>query len=349
VVVNLSGNGYATTSEIVVVANDSHARASLNVNMLPVAFSGTFDPTHNFTAQVPASPASVVIAAGSLKLADGSSPSGAIKADLTPINPALDINLMPGDMIASGGDAIASYGAMTVEFKDASGSALNLGSGETARIRIPVSSRGGTVPASIPLYYYDKTEGVWKKEGTAALSSDGSYYEGTVTHFSTWNADYLYDSIAIKGCVEDINGTRLSNINVDMIGQNYNGSANARTDNGGEFTISAMQNAASLLTAYTSTQVSNTIRVTAQTSEITIGDCLVLANTPLTVRLTWGENPSDLDTHVIGPNNYHIWYSHLGTYAEDYAKLDVDDVTSYGPEVFTAMNFPEAGTYHYSV
>ncbi len=350
VVLNFNANGYATTSEIANISVDEGSRASLDINMLPVAFTGTFNPNQDFTAQVPSSSGSVVISAGSLKLANGSTPSGDITAEVTPINPVLDINLMPGDMVVSSGDPIASYGAMTVEFKDASGEELNLASGETSTIRIPVTNRGGmTPPSTIPLYYFDKEEGVWREEGTATLSVDGTYYEGSVSHFSTWNADFLYDSTAIKGCVEDINGTRLSNVKVDMIGQNYNGASNALTDNNGEFIISAMENASSLLTAYTSTQVSNTLSVATGTTDITLNDCLVLSNTPLTVRLTWGENPTDLDTHVIGPNNYHIWYMNLGNYSEELAKLDVDDVTSYGPEVFTAMGFPEAGTYHYSV
>jgi uncharacterized protein YfaP (DUF2135 family) len=91
------------------------------------------------------------------------------------------------------------------------------------------------------------------------------------------------------------------------------------------------------------------VRTTDGQADYTMTECLKIGNAPLTVRLTWGENPSDLDTHVIGPNDYHIWYQHLGTYATDSAMLDVDDTSSYGPEVFTALSFPEAGTYHYSV
>jgi len=350
VLVNVHGAGYAAMSKSVTVGTDSNVRVTLDIDMLPVAFRGIFDPASDFTAQVPGSPGQVVIAAGSLVLADGSTPSGNISGELTPIDPSLNIGLMPGDMIVSGGDPIASYGAMTVEFKDASGNALNLAEGESATIRIPVSTRGTVPPASIPLYYYDTVEGVWVAEGTATLSADATYYEGTVGHFSTWNADYLYDTVLVKGCVQDADtSARIAGVTVEMIGQNYNGANTAITDSNGNFEINVMQNAISLITASQGTKVSNTMQQYTGDTEVIQDDCLLLGNAPLTVRLTWGENPHDLDTHVIGPNNYHIWYSYQGSYAVESGQLDVDDVTSYGPEVFTALRFPEAGTYHYAV
>jgi uncharacterized protein YfaP (DUF2135 family) len=350
VLVNVRGAGYAATSKSVTVGTASNARATLDIDILPVAFSGTFDPAADFIAQVPGSPGRVAISAGSLVLAGGAAPAGDITGELTPIDPSLEIGLMPGDMIDNNGDSIASYGAMTVEFKDASGNALNLAAGESATIWIPVSTRGTVPPARIPLYYYDKAQGVWVAEGTAELSGDKTQYKGTVGHFSTWNADYLYDSVTVKGCVQDANTTaRIAGATVEMIGQNYNGANAAMTDSDGNFEISVMQSAFSLITASKGTKVSNTVEVDVGVSEVTLDDCLFLGNAPLTVRLTWGEHPHDLDTHVIGPSAYHIWYGYYGSYAVESAHLDVDDVTSYGPEVFTALRFPEAGTYHYAV
>ncbi len=358
--VSVSGVSYAATSKPVTVGTASNASATLDIDILPVAYTGTFDPANDFIAkvsdQVPGSPGRVAISAGSLVLAGGGAPAGQITGELTPINPALDINLMPGEMVDSdNGGSIASYGAMTVEFKDASGNALNLATGESATIRIPVSDKGTDLGSpilldTIPLYYYKSTEGVWKREGTATLSADKTYYEGTVEHFSTWNADYLYTSVTVKGCVQDANTTvRIAGATVEMIGKDYSGATTAMTDSDGNFEISVMQKATSLFTASKGTKVSNTAIKTVDETEVTLDDCLFLGNAPLTVRLTWGQHPEDLDTHVIGPSAYHIWYGHDGSYAVDAAHLDVDDTTSYGPEVFTALRFPEAGTYHYAV
>ena len=57
----------------------------------------------------------------------------------------------------------------------------------------------------------------------------------------------------------------------------------------------------------------------------------ILGEDEYRVVLTWGETPSDLDSHLLGPG-YHVFYSNMQ--AEN-ANLDVDDTTSYGPETVT--------------
>ncbi len=348
VALTISKEGFAQTGKIVNLSRDV-TQANVDVNLLPVAYTGTFDPSQGYTAT--AGIAQVRLDADVLVDANGNKPTTAVKYEITPIDPAsMTINAMPGDMTVRSGDPLASYGALTVVFKDSANKPLNLVPGEEATIRIPLSSRGGTPPDTIPLYYYDEVAGVWVEEGSATLSQNGEYYEGIVGHFSTWNADYLYDSITISGCVQDANGNRVANAVVQMEGFSYNGMTSTHTDANGAFSILAMENATSLVVASTSNQVSNTAEVVAETSDVTLDECLIVADVPLTVRLTWGEKPYDLDTHVVGPNDYHIWFINLGSLVSDpFAQLDVDDVTSYGPEVFTALKFPQEGTYHYAV
>lgn len=73
--------------------------------------------------------------------------------------------------------------------------------------------------------------------------------------------------------------------------------------------------------------------------------------------LTWDENPSDLDSHLWTPfiedDSYHIFFASRGDSAgAPYVDLDVDDITSYGPEHITIYDeFPGTYTfaiYHYS-
>ena len=354
VTVIASGNGFSSTSETITIGTNNGATGALDIDLLPIAFSGSFNPSNAFTAQVPNSPAQVVIAAGSLVNSSGNVPTGNVRADLTPINPALDIDVMPGEMMISSGAPIASYGALTVDFTDTSGSELNLATGQTATIRIPVSNRGSApVPATIPLFFFDDTQGYWVEEGSATLSADGTYYEGTVSHFSTWNADYLFDSITISGCVQDESGNKVRNALINMEGFDYNGATSSRSNSNGNFSILAQRNAVSLVVASTSDKVTNTIKIgdnESTASNVSVTDCLILGDSPLTVRLTWGQNPEDLDTHVVGPSGYHIWWLGQGSLSSaPLAQLDVDDVTSFGPEVFTALSFPEPGTYHYAI
>lgn len=68
--------------------------------------------------------------------------------------------------------------------------------------------------------------------------------------------------------------------------------------------------------------------------------------------LTWGQYPSDLDSHLAGPeeNNtkrFHISYRNMRTYVDRHF-LDVDDMSSYGPETITITRLDE-GIYTYWV
>ena len=64
----------------------------------------------------------------------------------------------------------------------------------------------------------------------------------------------------------------------------------------------------------------------------------------LQIVLTWGETPSDLDSHLLGPADengddyFHVYYNNKNAYSENgdvIANLDLDDRSSYGPETTT--------------
>lgn len=65
--------------------------------------------------------------------------------------------------------------------------------------------------------------------------------------------------------------------------------------------------------------------------------------------LTWGETPEDLEAHLTAPNTegcrYHCFYDNREITG---ASLDLDDMTSYGPETITMTSF-SPGTYRYYV
>jgi hypothetical protein len=76
-----------------------------------------------------------------------------------------------------------------------------------------------------------------------------------------------------------------------------------------------------------------------------------LASGELRIVLSWGAEPSDLDSHLWLPEEtaYEIWFAETGSLAVcPFAFLDVDDVTSFGPETVTiAQRFD--GTYRYAI
>lgn len=65
--------------------------------------------------------------------------------------------------------------------------------------------------------------------------------------------------------------------------------------------------------------------------------------------LSWGEKPRDADSHLWTPSDHHIYFASKGDAdASPWAWLDVDDVSSYGPETVTITSV-QSGTYNYGV
>jgi len=70
--------------------------------------------------------------------------------------------------------------------------------------------------------------------------------------------------------------------------------------------------------------------------------------------LSWGADPSDLDSHLIGrtPNNdtFNVYYNDKAYHFDgvEMANLDVDDTSSYGPETITILE-DIYGVYTYAV
>jgi len=69
----------------------------------------------------------------------------------------------------------------------------------------------------------------------------------------------------------------------------------------------------------------------------------------LRIVLRWGERPSDLDSHLVGPTSnggkFHIYFSNKTSGANN---LDHDDISSYGPETTTIYE-TSPGIYTYLV
>lgn len=75
----------------------------------------------------------------------------------------------------------------------------------------------------------------------------------------------------------------------------------------------------------------------------------------IVVVLTWGQSPSDIDAHLWLPPSdpYHVYYGNRGNCTNfPWACLNVDDVSSYGPETITVQEVYSGiytyGAYNYS-
>lgn len=72
------------------------------------------------------------------------------------------------------------------------------------------------------------------------------------------------------------------------------------------------------------------------------------------ITLTWGANPRDLDSHMVGSlsngNRFHVYFSRKSQKDRniEICNLDVDDTTSYGPENIT-LKASNANPYYYYI
>ena len=143
------------------------------------------------------------------------------------------------------------------------------------------------------------------------------------------------------------------------------GTRSATTNSSGVATFTGLPPGTTAFTAYASGYVA--------TSQVASLNCLqtnsvAMALSPSSgtgslntgqfrVILTWGANPSDLDSHMTGPNadstRWHIYYPSSSRTAGGICGLDVDDTSSYGPETITCPSTTTTalrnGVYRYSV
>jgi hypothetical protein len=349
--VTITAPGYAPTVRITSVTGST--TTTVPTQLLPLAATVSLDAAAGGTVTVPGSTAQVVFPAGAVVTATGAAPTQPVLVQLTPINPAFDPNLMPGDFhTTSSGTAawLESFGALSVVLTDAAGGSYNLAAGQSATIRIPAATRAGTLPPTIPLYGFNETTGLWERSGTATLggTAPNQYYEGTVARITTWNAEDTINTVRVLGCVEDPAGRRVPRARVELDGVTYSGTSNALTDRFGNFSVPMRRDASAALSARSSSQLSNTRGITTASSTVNLGtNCLVFAEGAIGIKLTWGRAPTDVDSHVLTPHGTHISYVDKGSLAAaPYVNLDIDDTTSFGPEIVTILR-PAHGTYRY--
>ncbi len=349
-----SSDTHAETARIAAVTGSGSA--DVQARLVRIGTTASLAAEAGGTVTMAGSPARVVLAPASLQRADGSIPTGNVSVRLTPIAPASDSAVMPGDfttVVNGASTPIESFGALEVRLTDAAGGALNLRPGQTASLRIPLSSRAGSPPETIPLFYFDTATGRWVQEGTATLAGTGAgrYYEGTVGHFTVWNADQVMNTVRVTGCVADAQGVRVAGAMVASDGIDYSGTSSTTTDANGNFTIPIRLNSAATLVGLSNGLLSNTLSAGPYAVDTQLPQCLALGQTGagITMKLTWGAAPGDLDSHLYTPSGAHVYFGSKGKLlAEPFANLDVDDTDSFGPEVITLTKLM-VGTYKYHV
>jgi hypothetical protein len=347
--------GYAETVRPV----DLPAEGSLFVRLSLLRFGGsvTFDAAAG--GQVSAGGASVTFGPGALDA------SGSVSASLAYLDASDPTQLaaFPGGFRTVDGELLESFGAIAVEVRNADGRLVGLRSGQSAGAVIPVT---GSAEDTIPLWSFDEGRGRWVREGSLTACAGGAC-QADLPHLSWWNADKVLETTCLVACCQDGAGRPQAGVSLEATGIDYSGQSHATTGAdgcacldvrlGSQVQIAGVTSAGVVLSAILST--SPTQASCGGDGCTRLEEALVVERPQFQAVLTWGESPSDLDSHFTGPcasgdagcvdGRFHVYYSSRGSLTEaPWAFLDTDDTTSFGPEI-TSLARCREGVYRYSV
>ena len=352
VVVNFTKSDYVANTKIVKVL--SNQDTYLEVQMTPANSAGSLTASTGGT--VSAETASVTLDANSLVDSNNNAYTGTVAVILNHFDPTTTtgISAFPGRFEGVRTDSsttpFQSFGFAEIELRDTNSSVLQLGTGQTASIAIPVaSSLSGSAPDTIPLWYFNHTDGKWHEEGTAV--KDGNVYRATVSHFTPWNLDRPFEATStVTGRAVNCSSktTPLTGAAVTIKGQTGWLAREDSTGSDGVFTVTVIAaSSAELWASKNGTHGTHQSITTASGGEtLDVGDVCV-DTFAFRAILTWDYYPADLDLHLSFPSvssRTHIFFDNP---SESGASLDASAVYGYGPEMISATTLQD-GTYRLS-
>ncbi len=179
-------------------ASGNHVVSNATIQLIPKTVSGTIAAASGGNVIIQGG-GSINFGSGFVNASNGNAYTGNVSVAARYLNPT-DLNFgsyMPGNVKAVSVNnqpgTLQSFGVVAVEMNDAAGNKLQLATGKTATITIPIPfALPEITSSSIPLWYFDDTKGVWKQEGVA--TKQGGNYIGVVSHFTSWNSGYSVDT-----------------------------------------------------------------------------------------------------------------------------------------------------------
>lgn len=209
--------------------------------------------------------------------------------------------------------------------------------------------------------------GTYKVKVTADGYIDFNAYADVKTDQVTYTETFLMvagnidETGTATGTITNaLNGSGLSGVTL-QVRNGWNNSSEGsviktvRTDSNGRYSVSLPLGNYTLCASkdgYVSTVI-NIIVQSGTSSEKNGSMTPVASGDSFRIVLTWGNNPSDLDSHVVGTlsngNNFHVYYADKYVYDRnnEICNLDVDDTTSYGPETITLNTTTNKPYYYY--
>ena len=195
--------------------------AFFRIKLIPKTPGGTISATAGGNVTLSNGLIIALPANGVVNAASNAAYTGAVHVAVSWINPeASDLTqIMPGDLRGIDTDGylkgLTTYGMAAVELTSDAGALLQVASGKKATITMPLSSLlSSAAPSSIPLWYFDESNGLWKQDGTATKT--GNTYVGEVSHFSYWNCDLPNATVPLTFTVVNGDGTPVADAYVEI-------------------------------------------------------------------------------------------------------------------------------------
>ncbi len=196
--------------------------AFFRIKLIPKILSGTIDAASGGNVAL-SNGLTIALPANAVVLASGStSYTGSINVYAHWIDPTSDDKneTMPGDLRALDNDGalkgLTTFGMTVVELTSASGEPLQVATGKKATLSFPLPTAIQAVaPASIPLWYFNETNGLWQEDGSATRT--GNMYVSEVSHFTFWNCDVDNAIVPLSFTLVDANGIPLGGIYVEIL------------------------------------------------------------------------------------------------------------------------------------
>ncbi len=208
--------------------------------------------------------------------------------------------------------------------------------------------KDGYIPVTQTLQFENDTDNVYNAviEAISQESSGVGYAGGFVYDVGTGRPVQGL-TLSIRKELNNITGSVLHTLYTDQNGKYATPGLDA-----GNYTITIVDNRQGISEAerYTTSAFSVKIlgnqTIDNQNGYVSNG----LVSDELRVVLSWGSTPTDLDSHMVGPDasggTFHEYYPRRADHSD--TDLDTDDIDSYGPETITLYKEHD-GTYVYSV
>ncbi|MBD3332657.1 hypothetical protein GF356_07390 [candidate division GN15 bacterium] len=150
---------------------------------------------------------------------------------------------------------------------------------------------------------------------------------------------------AISGTVTDAaTGDPISGAQITLAGPAAGG---ASSNANGEYSFSGLPDGDYTITVSKSgyIQVTKQVAIDGGAAEVNLVISEVLSDAQYRFVLSWGSLPTDLDAHAWN-GDYHVFYMNKGSDSTaPYMELDIDDISSYGPETITISQLSDTIKY----